>query len=130
MTVGCDDGPSMAEEAMMEGKIERCGEDSKENLEKSIISYWHHRKKVFVRGLDQGKHRNHNLCYICSKFHPKGRDFSLTEDIRDPQTGENLGPLRLPLENCEIAQVVYENCVRFGIISPVWECPEFKRLQK
>lgn len=66
--------------------------------------YVHHGKEVAVQPHLKGKHREHCLCYGCDKFKP------------DATNGA---------DQCPIAHAVYLNCVRFGIVSPVWECPDF-----
>lgn len=33
-------------------------------------------------------------------------------------------------ENCEIANAVYENAIKFGIVTSVWECPSGKFLER
>jgi len=51
----------------------------------------------------RGKHREHCLCFAgCMFFHP----------------GE--------ANNCEIAQTNFENCVRFDVVLPVYECPKYR----
>jgi len=67
--------------------------------------YEHHGRLVRVRADLRGRHREMCLCYDCLKFRP------------DSCRAE--GP------NCPIAQAIYENCVRFGVTTPVFECPEF-----
>lgn len=32
--------------------------------------------------------------------------------------------------NCEIANAVFENCAKFGIVTPVWECPSSRFLER
>ena len=64
-----------------------------------IIKYVHHDVDVCVREDLKGKHREFCLCYSCDNFHP----------------GES--------NNCLIAQAIYENCVKFDVVTPVWECP-------
>jgi hypothetical protein len=66
-----------------------------------IEYYEHHGKKVAVQQKLKGKHRDHCLCFMCSKLRPNTP------------------------ENCPIAQATYENCVRFGTTTPMYECPEF-----
>lgn len=68
----------------------------------TIVKYNHHGKDVFVRGVLKGQHRDHCLCFQgCTRFKPG------------------------TVDNCEIAQSVYDNCVKHNIVSPVWECPKF-----
>ena len=66
-----------------------------------VIKYNHHGADVSVREDLKGKHREHCLCFSCSKFMDGSK-------------------------KCKIADAVYQNCKDFNIVSPVWECPEFK----
>lgn len=66
------------------------------------LKYAHHNIPVWVRADLKGKHRDYCLCYECKKFKPNTS------------------------ENCPIAQAVYENCVKFGITTPMWECPDWE----
>ena len=66
-------------------------------------TYVHHGQLVTVVSLLKGKHREICLCFQCSKFHA-GKP-----------------------ENCPIAQATYENCVKFGTTTPVFECPAFEQ---
>lgn len=66
-----------------------------------FIKYEHHGNTVSVRSDLKGKHWDNCLCGFCKKLKP----------------GTN--------ENCEIAQAVYENCLKHKIVTPMWECPEF-----
>lgn len=68
--------------------------------------YEHHGKQVFVRRALRGDHRKLCLCYSCAKF------------VEDAAEGEK----------CPIAAAVYANCVKFDIVSPVLECPEFQEI--
>jgi len=70
-----------------------------------FIPYTHHRLVVWVQSHLKGKHKQHCLCYHCQRFHP-GTIF-----------------------NCKIAKAVYENCVKYGITTPMWECPNFRPLK-
>ena len=68
-----------------------------------IEHYEHHGKSVAVRTDLKGKHRNHCLCfYPCRRFHP----------------GEPT--------NCSTAQSLFELCKHHGIVTPVYECPDFE----
>jgi hypothetical protein len=58
-------------------------------------------KVVWVRSDLKGKHRSFCLCYSCDKFKP-GDD-----------------------RNCVIAEETFANCLKYGITTPVFECPEF-----
>jgi hypothetical protein len=60
---------------------------------------------VYVKKKLKGRHKNSCLCYApCAKFKP--------------------GDWKA---NCQIAQEVYELCVRESLVLPVWECPEFEQ---
>lgn len=68
-----------------------------------IIRYNHHGTEVLVQDNLKGKHKEFCLCYTaCEHFRPGSSD------------------------NCEIAQAVFENCIKYGITTPVWECPKYK----
>ena len=69
--------------------------------------YKYHGKEVFVNSKLKGKHRDHCLCFACSKFTPNNRQ-----------------------NNCEIANICYYNCVLFNIVTPVYECQSFSEKQK
>jgi hypothetical protein len=69
-----------------------------------VEQYLHHGKMVWVFKERKGQHRQHCLCFICFKFKPGQPD------------------------NCPIAQAVYENCVKFNLTTPMYECPEFQVL--
>lgn len=75
--------------------------NNKGDIMNSFIQYQHHGWDVWVKVDLQGKHRDHCLCFSCDKFKPDTSD------------------------NCKIAQAIYNNCVKFGITTPMWECPEF-----
>jgi len=66
-----------------------------------FTSYVHHDTPVWTRVETQGKHRELCLCYVCGRFKPETPD------------------------NCPIAQRIYETCVLHGVVTPVFECPEF-----
>jgi hypothetical protein len=60
------------------------------------------RDPVWVMAHLRGKHRKHCLCHQnCMLFKPNEPD------------------------NCEIAQANFENCMKFGTVQPMWECPKF-----
>lgn len=68
-----------------------------------IIRYMHHGNNVAVFAELRGKHREHCLCHAsCDLFKPG------TED------------------NCPIAQRNFELCTRYGVVTPVYECKEFR----
>ena len=68
----------------------------------AIEWYEHHGRLVAVRADLRGLHTEHCLCYQCSRFHPN-------------EAG-----------NCPMAQRNYEMDVELGLVTPVWECPEFE----
>lgn len=65
--------------------------------------YDHHGVEVSVRSDLKGRHKEFCLCYRCAGFRPD------------------------TTANCPIAEAVFHNCVKFGIVTPMWECPRFKR---
>jgi outer membrane lipoprotein SlyB len=68
-----------------------------------IEKYKHHGQIVSVQSHLIGTHTDHCLCFQgCVHFRP------------------------LKGDNCEIAQANYENCVKFGTVQPVYECPKFE----
>ena len=66
-----------------------------------IERYVHHGRVVSVQSELMGKHRQHCLCFICNRFAPGKPD------------------------HCPIAKQIYETCVEHGVVTPVYECPEF-----
>lgn len=71
--------------------------------ESKYLQYQHHGVNVFVRKDLKGRHRDHCLCFSCEKLGSGG--------------GKS---------GCEIANHVYANCVKFNLVTPVFECPRFK----
>jgi hypothetical protein len=67
--------------------------------------YEHHGARVAVRSALKGTHRDLCLCYDCESFAPA-------------EEGQASG--------CPIANAVYENAVKYDLVSPVLECPQFK----
>ena len=65
--------------------------------------YTHHGNRVAVFGDLRGLHRDCCLCYECAKFKPESRE-----------------------ENCPTASLLYALCVRCGLTTPVWECPDYQ----
>jgi hypothetical protein len=65
------------------------------------VKYNHHGQEVSVFAELKGQHRDHCLCMVCDKFKPG------TED------------------HCPIAKDTYENCVKHGLCTPMFECPKF-----
>jgi len=66
-------------------------------------NYVHHGAEVWVRTTDKGNHREHCLCDKCVLFKPDEREHS-----------------------CPTANALYALCVEHNIVTPVWECPNFK----
>jgi len=66
-----------------------------------VVEYEHHGRMVKVREDLKGKHRDNCLCMICEKLVPGDKE-----------------------KNCPIAQAVFENCVKYGLCTPMYECPE------
>ena len=71
--------------------------------EYDYVRILHHGNTVWVRTDLMGRHRDYCLCHKCKKFKPEVRR-----------------------ENCTIANEVYAVDCRFGLVTPVWECPEFE----
>ncbi len=68
----------------------------------AVIQYEHHGRKVWVDEEAKGQHRKFCLCFRnCAHFKPNSPD------------------------NCPIAQQLFEFDVRFGMTTPVYECPEW-----
>ena len=57
-------------------------------------------EKVWVRSELKGKHREHCLCWSCKKCKPGEPD------------------------HCKKAALLYAFCRAFGMVTPVWECPD------
>lgn len=70
---------------------------------KEYETYSHHGEEVKVRSDLKGKHREYCLCYSCNKFYPNDEK-----------------------KNCPISNSVYDNCIEFNIVTPVWECGDFE----
>jgi len=70
----------------------------------NFIKYKHHGKDVFVREDLKGKHRDHCLCWRCEKFEPENREVS-----------------------CIIANELFALCLKYGLTTPVYECPFLKQ---
>jgi hypothetical protein len=68
-----------------------------------VERYAHHGVEVSVVSAVKGQHRDHCLCFTCERFNP---DDSYT--------------------NCPIAKAVYANCVKFDLVTPVYECPKYE----
>lgn len=72
-----------------------------------IIQYEHHGREVYVDEALRGKHREHCLCFQCDHFLPDG------DEHRD--------------RNCQFANLLFAFDQAFGMVTPVWECPYFRR---
>lgn len=73
------------------------------NMKEGYEKYNHHGTDVTVKSDLKGLHREHCICWQgCKKFNPDG-----------------------PREkNCPIANEIFNNCVKFNVVTPVWECPK------
>lgn len=72
-----------------------------------IEVYEHHDQMVYVQSHLKGKHKEHCLCYQqCKRFKP----------------GE--------IDNCFLAQEIFELCKKANVVLPVWECPLFSVEEK
>lgn len=71
----------------------------------SYEQYEHHGSMVWVRSDLKGKHRKNCLCFSCKRL-----------------------KLGLPETNCPKAQELYEYCVKHGMTTPVFECPDFEEM--
>jgi len=69
-----------------------------------IICYEHHNTNVYVKEQLKGKHQDYCLCYQgCARFHPEDKE-----------------------NNCRIANKLYEFDKEFGLVTPIWECPNYE----
>ena len=66
------------------------------------VKYRRHGILVSVEDTLEGRHREFCLCHKCKYFTPENREI-----------------------NCLIANALFENCVKYGVTTPVWECPDF-----
>lgn len=69
---------------------------------KKFVQYEHHGRNVWVEESLKGTHREYCLCWGCVKFDPDDRDL-----------------------NCSIANLLFAVDVQCGLVTPVFECPEF-----
>jgi hypothetical protein len=67
-----------------------------------LEQYEHHGKQMWVRSDLKGQHRDHCLCYQCTKFNFEDRE-----------------------ANCPIANALFHFDVLADVTTPVWECAEF-----
>lgn len=70
--------------------------------QREFVRYEHHGRIVSVYIEQKGEHENHCLCHTCRRFLPTLRD-----------------------QSCPIANAVYALDVLVGIVTPVWECPNY-----
>ena len=70
-----------------------------------IEKYTHHNREVYTQSEIKGQHRKYCLCFQCAKLNIEERE-----------------------NNCSIANDLYANCVKYGITTPVFECPNFVAL--
>jgi hypothetical protein len=80
-----------------------------DKLNKEVVmieKYIHHGVLVSVQSDLKGKHRDHCLCHKCEHFSPN------------------------TLANCNMAQELFELCVKYNLTTPVYECPEFELKEK
>ena len=68
----------------------------------TFVQYKHHSNEVWVRQDLKGKHPSYCLCHSCVEFSASDSE-----------------------ANCPIAQELFELCQQNGLVTPVWECPEF-----
>jgi len=66
------------------------------------VVYEHHGEERIAKAEFKGKHRDICLCYECQKFTPGS------------------------LLNCMAANDIYNNCIKFGVCTPVLECKNFE----
>lgn len=66
--------------------------------------YEHHGRNVWVNSALRGKGWEHCLCGHCKKL-----------KIADKE------------RNCATASALYALCVKHGLVTPVYECPDFER---
>lgn len=75
---------------------------------REFVKYSHHDTLVWVEARLKGTHRECCLCFKCAKFVPV--------DSGAPESAA---------KNCPIANEVFEVCGKYGLVTPVFECPEF-----
>lgn len=72
-------------------------------MKDKIEQYEHNGNMVSVKSNLKGKHNDHCICFSnCDKFYP-----------------DNLN------KNCKIANILASIDKNFGIITPIWECPDY-----
>jgi len=69
----------------------------------TVERYVHHGKEVAVLSEGRGKHRERCLCYQGCRFFKPGQ-----------------------IDNCPIAQKLYELCVEHNLTTPVVECATYE----
>jgi hypothetical protein len=73
----------------------------------TIAGYLHHKNYVYVREDLKGRHRGHCLCWRCGSFFPDDRE-----------------------KNCKIANMVFALDRALKLVTPVWECPDFREKEE
>ena len=68
--------------------------------------YLHHGDFVSVRTDLKGKHKEYSLCSSCVDFKPGTKN------------------------HCPIADEVHQSRVKFNIVTPIWECPNYFAQEK
>jgi hypothetical protein len=105
----------------------------------SIVSYEHHGHNVAVRSDLKGKHREHCLCYRCSKFvvtvtsalgacpycGSPGQWREKRPNGNDGCANGHVYASAEAVQNCPIAVELHSFCVKHGMTTPVYECPAF-----
>lgn len=72
-----------------------------------VEKYVHHGKEVSVLSDVKGLHRDNCLCFNgCKHFKPGEPD------------------------NCVIAEAVFSTCVKYNLVTPVYECPVYEQEEK
>jgi hypothetical protein len=71
-------------------------------MPQKFIQYEHHGKTVWVDENQKGTHRQCCLCHFCAKFKPG-----------------------IPEENCPKANLLFGVDLLTGMVTPVFECPDF-----
>lgn len=75
----------------------------KQDKEALVERYLHHGCDVAVVSEVKGKHREHCLCFLNCRWFKPGQ-----------------------VDNCQIAQMLYENAVKNSMVTPVYECRKYE----
>lgn len=68
-----------------------------------FVKYSHHGKNVWTAKKTKGKHQKYCLCHSCKRFFPNS-------NLRN---------------NCKTADHIFTLNRVFGLVTPVFECPDF-----